>query len=101
MKPTDFRDLTFDKLRKDLSRQRESVYAAWQIYGPGTTRHVAGEAGIDILSLRPRTTELLELGLLAVVDPDFVRSEGVYRVTTPAEWETFRLGQIERQLRLI
>ena len=101
MKPTDFRDLNFDKLRQHLSRQRQSVYAAWQIYGPGTTRHVAGEAGIDLLSLRPRTTELLELGLLAVVDPDQARAEGVYRVTTPQEWEAFRLGQIERQMRLI
>ena len=68
MKATDFRDLNFDRLRRDLNRQRASVYAAWQAHGPGTTRHVAGESGIDLLSLRPRTTELMELGLLAVAD---------------------------------
>ena len=101
MKATDFRDLNFDRLRRDLNRQRASVYAAWQAHGPGTTRHVAGESGIDLLSLRPRTTELMELGLLAVADPDHARAEGIYRVTTPQEWEAWRLGKIEKQLRLI
>jgi hypothetical protein len=101
MRPTDFRNATFERLRADLNRRCESVYAAWQAHGPGTTRNVAGAAGIDILSFRPRTTDLIALGLLVVAGAVPGGHEGIYRLATPAEWEAWRLGQIEHQLRLI
>jgi len=100
MKPVDFRNANFAALRDGMARQRLRVYRAWQAHGPATTSELARESGISILSLRPRTTELLELGLLRVArvkDQELhVGREGVYTVTSQAEWEDFRFEKIEQ-----
>ena len=64
---------------------RLRVYRAWQKFGPGTTREVASRSAIDILTFRPRTTELFELGFVELM-PDKTRArgeasshEGIYR----------------------
>jgi len=94
MKPVDFRNANFAALRDGMARQRLRVYRAWQAHGPATTSELARESGISILSLRPRTTELLELGLLRVARVK--DREGVYTVTSEAEWEDFRFEKIEQ-----
>jgi hypothetical protein len=79
MKPIDYRNETWESLQERLSGLRQSVYQAWQAYGPGTTREVAQKAGIDILTFRPRTTELFQMGFVEVVDDAESVGEAVYQ----------------------
>lgn len=108
MKPIDYRNTTWEALQETLTGRRLQVLDAWRIHGPGTTREVAARAGIDILTLRPRTTELLDLGLLDLVQVDETRTcrqaEGVYRARTADEarriWEWRRLQTHQAELDL-
>jgi len=89
MKPIDFRNETFASLKSRLTGQRERVWIAWIAHGPATTTECARRSQISILTLRPRTTELYQLGAVAlapsvpsVPSPD----GGIYRARTDAEW---------------
>ena len=103
MKPIDFRNETFDQIRERLNADRELVHGAWLAHGPGTTREVAAKAGIDILSFRPRSTELFQLGLLELADKD--GHQGVYRARTLTDWEYHcaeqRRAAVNPQLQLV
>lgn len=99
MKPVDFRDETFERLRSGMEGARRAVYHAWVVHGPGTTRECAGRCGIDLLTLRPRTTELVEIGLVRCVGGR--NGEGEYRAASPEEWEDFRRAQVDGQMQLI
>lgn len=81
MKPIDYRNTTFNELKGQLHGMRIAAYEAYLDHGPGTTRQVAEASGMDLLTLRPRTTELLQLGFLELVpDKDGHRNrEGTYR----------------------
>lgn len=68
MTPLDYRNATWDQIQERLEGLRLTAYQAWEQFGPGTTRDVAARAGIDILTFRPRSTELFQLGLLRLVD---------------------------------
>lgn len=89
MRPIDYRNETFESLlARGLVSERLAVYKAFQRYGPGTTREVAQKAGIDLLNLRPRATELYQLGFLRLVggcDHNSGTSEGIYRAYTNEE----------------
>jgi hypothetical protein len=85
MKPTDLRDATFDRIRSDISGRLRQVYEAWERFGPTTTRNLAQLSGIDILNVRPRTTDLVALGLVELVN-DFRGSEGIYRARSAGSW---------------
>ncbi|WP_414664891.1 hypothetical protein [Horticoccus sp. 23ND18S-11] len=85
MKPVDFRNETFDQVRGRVEGHRAAVLAAWCAHGPCTTRDLAERSGISILTLRPRTTELVELGFVQLTDLQPVKGEGTYRAATPAE----------------
>jgi hypothetical protein len=99
---------------------RKACYEAWVVYGPGTTREVAAKAGIDLLTFRPRSTELLQVGLL-IIDSELsspsprpsppgerggmgrserASHEGVYRVSRLDEWERHRAEAVSGQLSL-
>jgi hypothetical protein len=115
MDPFDFSTANFKELQDRLQGQRLAVLSAWRQHGPGTTREVAQKAGIDILSFRPRSTELHQLGLLELVEGEFTQKgevktarqtfEGTYRALNDGEvWEMFwaRKGQsAETQLSLL
>lgn len=92
MSPTDFRDTNFTTLRSTLPAKRAAVLSAWAVYGPATTRQAAGEAGIDILTFRPRTTELEQMGLLICLGNQIENgiANGIYRIATQQEWEQWR-----------
>lgn len=68
------------------------VHLAWQAHGPGTTRQVAQQAGISLLTLRPRTTDLHKLGLVEMSGAD--KGEGIYvyvpreQAATGGAWKT-------------
>lgn len=103
MKPVDFRNETFDQIRERLIEDRELVHRAWLAHGPGTTREVAAKAGIDILTFRPRSTELFQIGLLAVMGKD--GHQGIYQARTLNDWEFWcaeqRRAAINPQLQLV
>ena len=113
MKPVDFRNENFAALKSRLTGLRAVVLAAWQAHGPGTTRAVAKCSGIDLLTFRPRSTELFQLGAICLVEPGGLGStrahptsslssslsssdgahEGVYRARTEAEWQAWLAEQ--------
>jgi hypothetical protein len=89
MRPIDYRNETFEMVRdRGLICERLNVYHAFLHHGPGTTREIARRSGIDILNLRPRATELYQLGFLKLLESedDTLRgSEGMYRALTMEE----------------
>jgi predicted transcriptional regulator len=97
MKPIDFRNDTFDHIKRTwLAARRWDVYCAFLNHGPGTTREIAQKSGIDLLTLRPRVTELCEAGFMALVDGQERGHEGIYYARTVAEFEAWRATQRER-----
>lgn len=89
MKPADFRNENYHQIRARISGQRQAVLDAWLIHGPGTTKDVAARAGISILTFRPRTTELVELGFVRLCDAQSRHGEGMYRAATADESLSF------------
>jgi len=83
MTPADLRDLTWESLQPRLTGQRLAVLAAFRERGPATTEQMAAKIGMSILTFRPRTTELCQLGLVYLVDRD--HSQGIYAAVPPAE----------------
>jgi len=100
MKPVDLRNATFAGLRDQLDGQRRDVYFAWVTHGPGTTREVSVKCGIDLLTFRPRTTELCDLGLVELWGSSRA-SEGVYQVVKQERWDSWRKDMVNSQLQLI
>lgn len=101
MKPVDFRNETFEQVRARIVEDRAAVLAAWCMHGPGTTAEVAARSGLSILNLRPRTTELCELGFVVVDESGKAKGErrkssgAIYRAATPAEAAAhFRRAQL-------
>lgn len=76
MKPIDARNATWTEIRAQLHGRRMHAYEAWQKWGPGTTHEVAERSGMSVLALRPRTTELVALGLVQMTD--MANREGIY-----------------------
>lgn len=87
MRPIDYRNETWDALQARVHGQRLAALNAWRAHGPGTTREVAQRSGIDLLTLRPRTTELYQLGLVVLVEVEnsTPSHEGTYRALDLAE----------------
>lgn len=86
MKPIDHRNETWEALQERVQGLRLAVLDAWRAHGPGTTREVARRSGIDLLTFRPRTTELVQLGLVQLVPTtQHLGREGIYRALDPAE----------------
>lgn len=83
MTAADIRNLNWEQLRGHLDGLRARVYAALQVHGPCTTRELAAKIPLDLLSVRPRVTELIELGFAECVRRE--EREGVYRAFTYAE----------------
>jgi hypothetical protein len=88
MKPVDFRNETFNSLQGWINGSRGEVYAAWAKHGPGTTDEVCARWSDNpraILSFRPRTTELFQLGFVCLDEAQGSAGSGVYRVRTQPE----------------
>ena len=85
MKPIDFRNETFASIQNRIAGSRAAVLAAWKTHGPCTTEELAERSGLSILSLRPRTTELLDLGFVRLNEDQAAKGEGTYRACTYSE----------------
>ena len=92
MKPIDIRDANWATLRQSLQGRLAAVYQAWLDLGPATTRQLAEHSGIDILNVRPRTTDLCALGLVHCIDG--WDGEGIYAARPQGEWERWCASQV-------
>lgn len=103
MKPIDFRDATWESVQGSMAGRLMEVYRAWVVYGEGTTRQLAQRSGIDILNVRPRTTDLFGIGLVELVGGN--AGEGIYKARNRADWESWlereRESVVSGQLNLI
>jgi predicted transcriptional regulator len=80
--PETARNLTWEAIQGRLTGARLSVYSALNAEGrPLTTRALAAAAGLDLLTVRPRVTELVDLGLAECTGHEAHegRHEGLYR----------------------
>ena len=94
MKPIDARTATWDEVRANLTGRRLAAYDAWKCWGPGTTHEVAERSGMSVLTLRPRTTELVQLGF--VVMTEMAHKEGIYQaVSEENAMDAFTTRQME------
>jgi predicted transcriptional regulator len=110
MTPTVYRDMTWEEIKGRLADERLRVYHALQTWGPCTTRQLAKLMDRDILTVRPRVTELCQMGFAAEAEVtperrflDGAAREGYYRAVGLEEAErTHRYGagavQTEMQL---
>lgn len=100
MKPVDFRNETWASIRERVEEGlRADVLRAWQIHGPGTTEDVCGRWSSDpraILSFRPRTTELYQLGFIMLVETAAQPGGGTYRARSTQEHRDW-LAQQQRE----
>lgn len=87
--------MAFSELKRQLVSLRLSVYEALLEHGPCTTRELARECGIDLLTVRPRMTDLVQLGFAECIDTQ--GHEGRYRALTLTEDER---AHNERQSKL-
>lgn len=79
--------MTFKDLQRQLVHLRLSVYEALLEHGPCTTRELATDCGIDLLTVRPRMTELLQCGFVVDISEAGQGHEGTYRALTLPEAE--------------
>lgn len=89
MKTTDPRDMTWEEIQGSLESLRERVWNWLLAHGPATTSAAAHGTNISILTVRPRITELAQIGLAEVVGRE--GREGIYRALplpeARARWE--------------
>lgn len=78
MKPIDYRTETWESVQARLNEDRMAVYEGLRRHGPCTTRELAAAMEWDAFSVRPRVTELFQLGLAELADTER-RREGTYR----------------------
>ena len=79
MSPSDYRNLTFEGVQARIHGYRADVLAALRAHGPATTRELASFMRWDILRVRPRVTELYQLGFVVETTADETPTrEGTY-----------------------
>ncbi len=92
MTPAELRNLNFAQLRDSLAERRRDVYRAFCDHGPATTFELSEKCGIGILTVRPRSTELAELGLLCKAGERVENGKRVtvYAATDHKTWTEWR-----------
>lgn len=81
--PRTIRDANWELIRGHLAGPRQAVHAWLLAHGPATTGMIAEGTGIPLLTVRPRVTELVQLGFAVCEGRNFCR-EGIYRAA-PAD----------------
>ena len=83
MLPIDHRNATFADLQAKVTGNRLAVLDALKRYGASTTRDLAHAMGWEVLSVRPRLTELYQLGFVRCLERE--GHEGTYEALTGSE----------------
>lgn len=88
MKPIDIRNENWESIYGRLSKERLDAWIKLGSVGPCTTRKLAEAMGLRVEDVRPRVTELYQMGF--VVLSSKVGKEGVYKaVSIPQAKSTF------------
>lgn len=99
MKTTDPRDMTWAELRDEtLSGLRSRIWEWLRAIGPATTSQIAEGMDINILTVRPRVSELALLGFVEPIGRD--GREGVYRAVTLAARQARHESDIHQEAQL-
>lgn len=94
MKATDFRDATWEQIEGRLTRLRRLVWEGLINHGPCTTLALADATGIELLTVRPRVTELCQMGFARLADEQPDATEGRYEAVGIRDAEAaFRAAQ--------
>lgn len=100
MKPSDIRNMAWADIQARLEGDREKVYWALSGNGPCTTEVLALKMEWSVLSVRPRVTELFQLGLVELYGKQ--GHEGIYKAVAldlaRARHETIQHGNTEQLL---
>jgi hypothetical protein len=97
MTPIDYRNANWSDLQSRLRADCLQVYDLWLRFGPKTTAELAAASGFSLLTLRPRTTDLYQLGLVELV-PGFERKRaGVYQAV-PISQAEIRFNQKKQEV---
>lgn len=83
MIPADYRNLTFAEIQGRITGKRLDVLNALRTHGAATTRGLAEAMRMDLLSVRPRLTELYQLGFVRLLERE--GHEGTYEALTGVE----------------
>lgn len=75
--PKAIRDANWEQIRDHLAGPRQAVHAWLLANGPATTNMIAEGTGIPLLTVRPRVTELVQLGFAACTGRKCCR-DGIY-----------------------
>jgi hypothetical protein len=70
MTPEEIRDAKWTEIENQVTGQREMVYTSLLACGRCTTEALAAAMEKSVLSVRPRVSELYDLGLVALVGKD-------------------------------
>ena len=77
--PRTIRDANWELIRGHLAGPRQAVHAWLLAHGPATTGMIAEGTGIPLLTVRPRVTELVQLGFAVCEGRNpFCWREGIY-----------------------
>lgn len=96
MKTTDPRDLTWDELRSHLTGLRARVWLALAEIEPATTSEIAAHLGWSVLTVRPRVTELAQIGFVECLGRK--GREGLYQHLTEVEVKAAHQSQTQLPL---
>ena len=77
------RDLTWSEIRDTLAGTRELVWGWLLSHGPATTTTIAANLHLNLLTVRPRVSELCAWGFAECVGRE--HREGSYKALTVAE----------------
>jgi hypothetical protein len=85
MKPIDYRNETWADVQTRLDGMLRATWEALAAHGPCTTRALAVASGMDILSVRPRVTDLCHMGMARLAAGTLHSKEGLYEAVPIAE----------------
>lgn len=95
MSPAKIRNDAFANIQDRLTGLRLRVYDAMRMCGEKTTCEIAKMSGLDLLTVRPRVTELCQSGLAEACGRS--NGQGVYRIITVERAIENRVRQELRQ----
>lgn len=91
MNTTQIKTENFEAIFARVQGLRALCWFALAKHGPGTTRQIAGWTGLDLLTVRPRVTELCDLGFARLAGKQ--KREGIYMACTYEQARAHYLSQ--------
>lgn len=82
MNPEDIKRMSWAEIQGALVNMRQTIFLGFFDHGPCTNKHLAATLNIGLDSVRPRTTELVDLGLVECVGTS--GRQGIYQAVPAA-----------------